>query len=256
MNELKYKLKELCPTPNFFPTCSMQKSTILIVISLLGFLQLSGQEGWQTEEIDEWFGVSFPGVAQQTDTFGQRLLYLEQDSVVFFVSKAEGKTPNVTDLHRLEEYYDGLVNGFVDQTGARLVDESAFALGGLKGREIRVEYSYSAPQSSFGPLRDSSSDIRTDVREIRFLLLKEHTYVQQFWYTQAGSEAKLALGKQFFDSFQSRKEIMQNMQFVEKEWMEDGLKPWLGETVLYGGLVLLIVFVYMLGRYVAKNQRL
>jgi hypothetical protein len=233
----------------------MQKTLILIALCMLASLPLSAQN-WEAERIDDWFEVSYPAAPEQVDTFDQRLLYLEQDSVVFFASKASGETPNVTDRHKLAEYYDGLVNGFIDQTGARLLDETEFRIGPLSGRQIRIEFSYNAPSSSFGPLRDTASSLQTDFRQVRFLLLNEHTYVMQYWYKAPESEAKVQLGTQFFESFKPLQEITQNMQFSEVEPIEKGLKPWIGETVLYVGLVLLIAFVYMLGRYVARSGRI
>lgn len=226
-----------------------------MVMLMLASLPLSAQD-WQAEMIDDWFEVRFPGVPEQVDTFGQRLLYLEQDSVVFFTSKAAGETPNVTDRYKLAEYYDGLVNGFIDQTGARLLDESEFQLGPLAGRQIRIEFSYNSPSSSFGPLRDSASSLQVDFRQVRFLLLNEHTYVMQYWYKAPESEAKVQLGTQFFESFKPLQEITQKMQLSEIKAPEEGLKPWIGESVLYVGLVLLIAFVYMLGRYVARSGRI
>lgn len=234
----------------------MQKKIILILLSLIITYQLSAQDSWQTEKIDNWFEVDFPGVAEQVDTFGQRLLYLEQDSLVFFVSKAEGETPNVTDRHKLAEYYDGLVNGFIDQTGAKLLDETDFQLGPLLGRQIRIEFTYNSPSSSFGPMRDSTAGLQVDLRQVRFLLLKEHTYVMQFWYKSPETDAKLESGKAFFDSFQPLQELSRQMQFGEKKAPEKGLKPWLGETVLYIGLVLLIAFVYMLIRYASRSGKI
>lgn len=234
----------------------MQKTIILILLGLLVTSQLNAQESWKTEKIDEWFEVSFPGVAQQEDTFGQRLLYLEQDSLVFFVSKASGETPRVTDRHKLGEYYDGLVNGFVDQTGAKLLDEIDFKQGDLIGRKIRVEFSYDSPSSSFGPLRDSSSSLQVDIRQVRFLLLNERTYVMQYWYKAPESEAKKKIGTQFLESMKPLQELTQKMQFTEKEAAQQGLKPWLGEAVLYVGIVLLIAFIYMFGRYLAKSRHL
>ena len=234
----------------------MRNTLILFFSSFLLSFSLSAQEDWQRFAIDDYFDVSFPGIAEQVDTFEQRLLYLEQDSLVFFVSKASGKTPHVSDIHKLEEYYDGLVNGFVDQTASRLLDEQAFALEALKGREIRVEFTYPSTSSGFGPLRDSSASLQKDIREVRFLLFQEHTYVLQFWYSLPADEAELAIGERFFSSFRPRQAVDREMQFVGAPEMEDGLNPWIGESVLYIALVLLIVFVYMLVRYAARSRRL
>jgi hypothetical protein len=233
----------------------MQKMIILILLGMLICSPLKAQDSWQTEKIDDWFEVSFPGVAEQVDTFDQRLLYLEQDSLVFFVSKAKGETPNVTDRHKLAEYYDGLVNGFVDQTGSKLMDEADFQMESVIGREIRVEFSYASTSNSFGPMRDSSSVLQTDSRKVKFLLLNGHTYVLQFWMKMPENAGKKEIGKQFFESFQAIQPISKEMQYAEKPAKETDANPWLGEGLMYVGMVLLIAFVYMLGRWVARSKR-
>jgi len=230
------------------------KKMIFCLLWVMGNL-LYGQSDWQVEEIDNTFSIALPGAAEQIDTFDQRLLYLELDSMVFFVSKAKGTTPNVSNRQRLAEYYDGLVNGFIDQTGARLLDENDVQIKGLEARNIRVEFSYSRPESSFGPLRDSASSMVQDIRQVQFLLYNEHTYALQFWYTKPTTASKREAGETFFASIDTLESIDYKLQFTEGEAVATETNPLVGETVLYIGMVLLIAFVYMLGRWVARSRK-
>jgi hypothetical protein len=223
---------------------------ILGVLLLNNAIVAQNAPAWSSLAFDSLLSLQLPEPTQPVDSLGQRLLLLDQDSQVFLLSKLSGlaAAPSaVNNKFALEEYYDGLVKGFVDGTGSELLDEQAFRLQSLLGRQIRIRYEYKPEAQAFGRWSGGPDAAPEDFRRILFLMIGNATYVLQYWYPGPEKDHHRQAADHLLASLQLNTPAPPpqfTQQTPEDQENEGRFKPWLGEALLLLGLFLILALGY------------
>lgn len=115
----------------------MKKLPILTVVFISISFFLYGQDSYK-QNLESFATINFPSKPDFVDTLGQKAYKYSDEDAIYYILIFDSSMQKDFQLNegRLDEFYNGYVNGVIKASNGKLVSKNMFDINGVRGVEI------------------------------------------------------------------------------------------------------------------------